>query len=188
MQRPFFDENADDAVIYGSIGALKGHEITHGFDNNGRQYDAQGNRNYWWTPEDKANFAQRANRVVEIYSKVPVVDNYHVNGELTEGENLADLGGLNIAYDAFKKTKQGQSDEQIDGFTPDQRFFLSYARMWRANTSPEETILNIKTNPHSPTDVRVNVPVSNMEAWYKAFNIQPTDSLFRPADLRVRVW
>ena len=117
-----------------------------------------------------------------------VIDTSHANGALTEGENLADLGGLNIAYEAFKKTKQGQGQEKIDGFTPDQRFFLSWAQVWRANTTPEEIASRLKTDPHSPSELRCNMTPSNMEAWYKAFNIKPGSKYYRPENERARVW
>jgi putative endopeptidase len=188
LQYPFFDENADDAVNYGGIGAVIGHEMTHGFDDQGRLYAADGNLSNWWTPEDSTNFTKKADVMVNQYNKMVVIDTLHVNGRLTEGENLADLGGLNIAYEAFKKTKQGQSNEKIDGFTPDQRFFLSWAQVWRANTRPEELAARIKTDPHSPSEVRCNTTPSNMDAWYKAFNVQPTDKMYRPENERARVW
>lgn len=188
LQFPFFDAEADDAVNYGGIGAVIGHEITHGFDDQGRLYDATGNLTNWWTSEDSAHFMEKADVVVDQFNKVIVIDTTHANGSLTEGENLADLGGINIAYEAFKKTKQGQSNEMINGFTPDQRFFLSWAQVWRANTTPEELANRLKTDPHSPSELRCNLPVSNVEAWYKAFNIQPTDKMYRPASQRARVW
>ena len=188
LQFPFFDQDADDAVNYGGIGAVIGHEITHGFDDQGRLYDASGNLNNWWTPADSANFVAKADVMVEQFNKVIVIDTIHANGSLTEGENLADLGGINIAYAAFKKTAQGKGNEKINGFTPDQRFFLSWAQVWRANTTPEELANRLKTDPHSPSELRCNLPVSNMEAWYKAFDIKPTDKMFRPVSERARVW
>jgi len=188
LQYPFFDEKADDAVNYGGIGAVIGHEMTHGFDDQGRLYNAEGNLSNWWTPADSANFTMKANMVVDQFNKIVVIDTSHANGSLTEGENLADLGGLNIAYEAFKKTKEGQSTQKIDGLTPDQRFFLSWAQVWRANTRPEEIASRLKTDPHSPSELRCNVPVSNMEAWYKAFDIKPTDKNYRPESERARVW
>ena len=188
LQYPFFDEKADDAVNYGGIGAVIGHEMTHGFDDEGRLYNADGNLSNWWIPADSANFTTKANIVVEQFNKIVVIDTNHANGSLTEGENLADLGGINIAYEAFKKTTQGKGNEKIDGFTPDQRFFLSWAQVWRANTRPEEIAMRLKTDPHSPSELRCNVPVSNVEAWYKAFNIKTTDKNFRPEADRARVW
>jgi putative endopeptidase len=188
LQYPFFDENADDAVNYGGIGGVIGHEMTHGFDDQGRLYNAEGNLADWWVPADSANFTAKANVVVDQFNKIVVIDTTHANGSLTEGENLADLGGINIAYEAFKKTQEGKNGEKIDGFTPDQRFFLSWAQVWRANTRPEELASRLKTDPHSPSELRCNVPVSNMEAWYKAFDIKATDKMFRPEQDRARVW
>lgn len=188
LQYPFFDMEADDAVNYGGIGGVIGHEMTHGFDDQGRQYAADGNLKDWWTKEDAEKFTQKANVVVNQYNSFTVLDTVHVNGELTLGENLADLGGLAIAYEAFKKTKQGQSDEKIDGFTPDQRFFLSWAQVWRANTRDEEMASRIMTDPHSPNQWRCNGPLSNMTEFYQAFNVQPGDKMYRPENERAKVW
>jgi len=188
LQYPFYDADADDAVNYGGIGAVIGHEMTHGFDDQGRLYDQNGNLHNWWSPEDSAHFTEKANVMVNQFNQMIVIDTNHANGALTEGENLADLGGINIAYEAFKKTKQGQGTEKIDGFTPDQRFFLSWAQVWRANTRPEELASRLKTDPHSPSELRCNMPVSNMEAWYKAFNVLPTDKMYRAPEQRARVW
>ncbi len=188
LQFPFFDANADDAVNYGGIGAVIGHEMTHGFDDQGRLYNAEGNLSNWWSPADSTNFTVKAEIMVEQFNKMIVIDTAHANGRLTEGENLADLGGLNIAYEAFKKTKQGQGNEKIDGLTPDQRFFLSWAQVWRANTRPEELASRLKTDPHSPSELRCNMTPGNMEAWYKAFNIKPTDKAYRAEKDRARVW
>ncbi len=188
LQYPFFDANADDAVNYGGIGAVIGHEMTHGFDDQGRLYNAQGNLSNWWSKEDEANFKARAKQVGSPFRKIIVIDDIHANDSLTEGENLADLGGINIAYEAFKKTKQGKSNDKKDGFTPDQRFFLSWAQVWRMNQRPEALAAQVKTDGHSPSVLRVNVPLSNMAAWYKAFDIKPSDKLFRPENERIRVW
>jgi putative endopeptidase len=188
LQYPFFTESADDAVNYGGIGAVIGHEMTHGFDDQGRQYDADGNLKDWWTSEDSANFMKRANMVVTQFNGYTVLDTVHVNGQLTEGENLADLGGLAIAYEAFKKTKEGQSTEKVDGFTPDQRFFLSWAQVWRANTRPQELAQRIMTDPHSPNELRCNGPLSNMQEFYQAFGIKEGDKMWRPESERAKVW
>ena len=188
LQYPFFDEDADDAVNYGGIGAVIGHEMTHGFDDQGRLYNADGNLSNWWSAVDSANFTNKAKQVVTQFNKIVVIDTSHANGSLTEGENLADLGGINIAYEAFKKTKQGMGNEKINGFTPDQRFFLSWAQVWRSNQRPEALAAQIKSDPHSPEYLRVNVPISNMPAWYNAFDIKPTDKLFRPENERARLW
>ena len=188
LQYPFFDADADDAVNYGGIGAVIGHEMTHGFDDQGRLYNAAGNLSNWWSSGDSANFTNKANMVVSQFNKIVVIDTIHANGRLTEGENLADLGGINIAYEAFKKTKQGQGNEKIDGFTPDQRFFLSWAQVWRTNQRPEALAAQTKSDPHAPALLRVNVPITNMAAWYKAFDIKPTDKLYKPENERARVW
>lgn len=188
LQFPFFDFNADDAVNYGAIGAVIGHEMTHGFDDQGRQYDADGSLNNWWTKEDADKFKSRADMVVNQYNAFTVVDTIHVNGRLTLGENLADLGGLNVAYEAFKKTKQGQSNVKIDGFTPDQRFFLSFAQVWRGSQRPEASASRIKTDPHSPEHFRAKAPLTNIDAWYKAFNIEPGDKMYKKPEDRIKIW
>lgn len=188
LQFPFFAFNADDAINYGGIGAVIGHEITHGFDDSGRQYAADGNLKDWWTEEDAAQFKIKADKVIEQYNRYTVLDTVHVNGKLTLGENLADLGGLAVAYAAFKKTPQGQSNEKIDGFTPDQRFFLSWAQVWRMNVRPETAAQLILTDPHSPGDARTVGPIVNMDAWYEAFDIQPSDQLYVTPENRIKVW
>jgi putative endopeptidase len=189
LKFPFFDFEADDALNYGGIGAVIGHEMTHGFDDQGRQYDADGTLRDWWTKEDADKFKARANKVVEQYNALTVVDTAtHVNGRLTLGENLADLGGLNVAYEAFKKTREGQSNEKIDGFTPDQRFFLSWAQVWRSSQRDEAARQRILTDPHSPEQFRTNAPITNMDAWYKAFNIQPGNKLYKKPEDRIKIW
>ena len=188
LQFPFFAFNADDAINYGAIGAVIGHEMTHGFDDQGRQYDAAGNLKEWWTKEDAAKFKTKADKVVALYDKFTLLDNQHVNGALTLGENLADIGGLNIAYDAFKLTDQAKSDKKIDGFTPDQRFFLGFAQVWRMKTRDESMRVRIKTDPHSPEMFRVNGTVYNMEAFYKAFNIPTTAKMYLAPENRLGVW
>jgi putative endopeptidase len=188
LQFPFFDFGADDAVNYGGIGAVIGHEMTHGFDDEGRQYDADGTLRNWWTKDDADKFKSRADQVVAQYNAFTVLDTLHVNGKLTLGENLADLGGLNVAYAAFKKTKEGRSHKKIDGFTPDQRFFLSWAQVWRSSQRPESAAQRILTDPHSPEQYRANAPITNIDAWYKAFNIQPGDKMYKKPEDRTRVW
>lgn len=189
LQPPFFYANADDAVNYGAIGAVIGHEMTHGFDDQGRQYDAAGNMRDWWTKADADKFQQKADKVVTKYNSFTLLDNQHVNGSLTLGENLADIGGLAIAYDAFKLTKQGKEDNtKIDGFTPDQRFFLSFAQIWRIKNRDERMRLRLKADPHSPEEFRVNGPVYNMEAFYKAFDVKPTAKMYIAPENRLGVW
>ncbi len=188
LQFPCFDEGADDAINYGAIGAVIGHEMTHGFDDKGRLYDADGTLRDWWTSDDNAKFNKRADQVAEQYNALTVLDTLHVNGRLTLGENIADLGGLNVAYQAFKKTKQGQSNEKIDGFTSDQRFFLAFAQLWRSSIRPEAAAQRILTDSHSPDKHRVNAPITNIDAWYAAFDVKPGDKMYKaPAD-RIRVW
>jgi putative endopeptidase len=188
LQFPFFDFGADDAVNYGGIGAVIGHEMTHGFDDSGRQYAANGNLTDWWTKGDADMFKSRADEVVAQYNAFTVLDTVHVNGKLTLGENLADLGGLNMAYEAFTKTKQFQEGKKIDGFTPQQRFFLSWAQVWRSNSTPESLAQLVLTDPHSPGEHRANGPIVNMDAWYQAFNIQPTDKMYKAPEARTRIW
>lgn len=188
LQFPFFDPNADDAVNYGGIGAVIGHEISHGFDDSGSQYDKDGTLRNWWTPEDLTRFKAKAKALQEQYDAYTVLDTIHVNGKLTLGENIGDLGGLNAAYEAFKMTKQGQGNEKIDGFTPDQRFFLSWAQVWKGNILNETAAQLIVTDPHSPGPYRtIGAPV-NMDAWYKAFDIKPGDKLYKKPEDRITIW
>jgi len=188
LQFPFFDFGADDAVNYGGIGAVIGHEMTHGFDDQGAQYAADGNLKNWWTPEDQKDFKAKTQVLVNQYNDFKILDSLHINGELTLGENIADLGGLAIAYQAFKKTKEGQSNEKIDGFTPDQRFFLSWAQIWRGKATPEFTMQQLKTDPHSPSEARANVPLSNFAPFYKAFGVKEGDKMWRTEKDRAVIW
>ncbi len=188
LQFPFFDFGADDAVNYGGIGAVIGHEMTHGFDDNGSQYAANGNLANWWTKDDNDKFKLRTQKVVNQYNSFTVLDTVHVNGRLTLGENLADLGGLNIAYEAFTHTKQYKEGKKIDGFTPTQRFFLSWAQIWRSNTLPETQAQLILTDPHSPGMARANGPLENMDTWYAAFDVKPGDKMYQPEAQRIRIW
>lgn len=188
LQFPFFAPNADDAINYGGIGAVIGHEMSHGFDDSGSKYDKDGNLRNWWTNEDRTKFEAKTKALGEQFDAYTVLDTVHVNGKLTMGENIGDLGGLNVAYTAFKLTKQGQSTEKIDGFTPDQRFFLSWAQVWRGNILPESAAQLIKTDPHSPGPFRtIGAPV-NMDAWYDAFEIKPGDKLYKKPEDRIRMW
>ena len=188
LQFPFFDARADDAINYGGIGAVIGHEISHGFDDSGSQYDKDGSLRNWWTDEDLARFKERSKKLQEQFDAYTVLDTIHVNGKLTLGENIGDLGGLNAAYEAFKMTEQGQSNELIDGFTPDQRFFLSWAQVWRTNVLPETAAQLIVTDSHSPGIYRtIGTPV-NMDAWYKAFDVKPGDKLYKKPEDRIRIW
>jgi len=188
LQFPFFDANADDAVNYGGIGAVIGHEISHGFDDSGSQYDKDGTLRNWWTDEDRSRFKVKATALQKQFDAYTVLDTIHVNGKLTLGENIGDLGGLNAAYEAFKMTKQGQSTEKIDGFTPDQRFFLSWAQVWKGNILNESAAQLIVTDTHSPGPYRtIGAPV-NMDAWYQAFDIKPGDKLYKKPEERIRIW
>jgi putative endopeptidase len=188
LQPPFYFQHGDDALNYGGIGMVIGHEMTHGFDDQGSQYDKDGNLKSWWTKTDRKKFENRAERVVQEYNNYTIQDSIHVNGKLTEGENIADIGGLAIAYSAFKKTKEGQSDTLINGLKPDQRFFLSLAQIWRVKIRPQTMQTLINTDPHSPPKYRVNGPVSNLPAFYKAFNVKPGDKMYRLDSLRVHIW
>ena len=185
---PFFDKDADDAINYGAIGAVIGHEMTHGFDDQGRQYDKDGNLKDWWTKDDADKFKKKAQIMIDQYNGFTVLIDVHVNGSLTQGENLADIGGLAIAYQAFKNTPQGKSDQKIDGFTPDQRFFLSFAQVWRIKNNDETLRMRINVDPHSPEKYRVNGPLSNTPEFYKAFNVKPGEKMYREEKDRVKVW
>jgi len=188
LQPPFYFSSGDDAVNYGAIGAVIGHEITHGFDDQGRQYDADGNLKDWWSAEDALKFKQRAMKIINQYNSYISVDTFHLNGELTEGENIADNGGLAITYAAFKKTEQGKGTEKINGLTPDQRFFLAFAQICKMKIRKERLITLARTNPHSAPKWRLNGSVSNMPAFYEAFNVKTSDSMYRPDSLRVKIW
>jgi putative endopeptidase len=188
LQFPFFDAKADDAVNYGGIGAVIGHEISHGFDDSGSQYDKDGNLKNWWTAEDLAKFKQKAKALQAQFDAYTVLDTIHVNGKLTMGENIGDLGGLNAAYEAYKMTDEWKVGKVVDGFTPDQRFFLAWAQVWRTTILPETAAQLIVTDPHSPGEYRtIGAPV-NMDAWYKAFNIQPGDKLYKKPEDRIKIW
>jgi len=188
LQFPFFDFGADDAVNYGGIAAVIGHEMTHGFDDQGRQFDAVGNLKDWWQKQDADKFKTKADEVVKQYDALTVQDTIHVQGRLTLGENLADLGGLSIAYEAFSKTKQFKEGKKIDGLTPQQRFFLGWAQVWRNNTLPDTEAQLIKTDPHSPGMHRTNAPITNIDAWYEAFDIKPGDKMYKAPEQRTHIW
>jgi len=177
LQPPFFDGNADDASNYGGIGMVIGHELTHGFDDQGRQFDAEGNLKNWWTAEDEKRFNERAAMVDSQYSGYVAIDNLHVNGKLTLGENIADIGGLKIAYLALKKSMEGNPPaEKIDGFTPEQRFFLSFAQIWHGQERPEQIRLRVTTNPHSPNRFRVLGPLADTPEFSSAFGCKESGS------------
>ena len=189
MQPPFFDPNADDAVNYGGMGAVIGHEMTHGFDDQGAQFDPQGNLRNWWSSSDLAKFKTGTGLVASQFDSYTVLDSLHVNGKLTLGENLADLGGLSIAYAALEKAlaEKGRPPD-IDGFTPEQRFFLAWAQIWRQNITPEAQRVRINTDPHSPGQWRANGPLSNMPQFAAAFGCKSGDPMVRPDSLRPVIW
>ncbi len=188
LRFPFFDFGADDAVNYGGIGVVIGHEMTHGFDDQGRQYDGDGTLRDWWTKTDADNFKGRAQKVVNEFNGFTPVDTMHIKGALTLGENLADLGGINVAYEAYKKTKQGQANGKIDGFTGDQRFFLSFAQVWRGAMRPEALAQQLMTDPHSPGKYRTVGTVVNIDAWYTAFDVKPGDKMYKAPEDRIKIW
>ena len=188
LQPPFFDVNADDASNYGAIGVVIGHEMTHGFDDQGRNFDQNGNMKDWWTEEDANRFKELTSILVKQYDSIIVLGDEHANGKFTLGENIADHGGLRVSYTAFKKTQQGRSEEKTDGFTPDQRFFLSYAGVWAGNIRDAEILRRTKTDPHSLGRWRVNAALKNIEPFFKAFNIKEGDPMFLAPAERVTIW
>lgn len=199
MQPPFFDPSADDAMNYGAIGACIGHEITHAFDDEGGQFDAKGNLKNWWTPSDAKRFAARAEVLRKQFDSFVAIDDMHVNGKLTLGENIADLGGLLIAYDAFMRSRKGavrhtgrsvsgKPRTLIDGFTPEQRFFLGWALFEAGHVRKESLRKSLVTDPHSPSEFRVNGSIANVDAFYEVFSIQSGDKLFIPPRKRARIW
>lgn len=188
LQYPFFDMNADDAFNYGAIGVVIGHEMTHGFDDQGRQYDKEGNLSDWWTAEDAKIFVDRAQVMVNHFDSIEVLPGLHGNGRLTLGENIADHGGLQVAYTAFQEATAGQPLDRVDGFTPEQRFFLAYANVWAGNIRDEQIHLLTKSDPHSLGRWRVNGALPHITAWYEAFNIQENDPLYLAPEKRVAIW
>ena len=188
LQAPFFDPAADDAANYGAIGVVIGHEMTHGFDDQGSQFDKDGNLRNWWTPQDKANFKARTQRMIRFFDGIEVLPGLHCNGALTCGENIADHGGLKVAYQAFRNATSSRPLADFGGFTPDQRFFISYGQIWANNIRPEALRNQVKTDPHAPARWRVNGALPQIEAWYKAFGIKKGDKLFVPKNKRVDIW
>jgi putative endopeptidase len=188
LQPPFFSATADDAINYGGIGAVIAHEITHGFDDRGRQYDAVGNLRDWWTPSSAAKYKERADKIVKQYSEYEPLPGQHINGELTQGENIADDGGVKIAFAALKKALANKPQEKIDGFTPEQRFFFGWAQVWRANIRDEALKMRLITDPHSPTRFRCNGPLSNTPEFQKAFDLPDNCPMVRPPDKRFTIW
>ncbi len=188
LQPPFFNKDADDAVNYGAIGMVIGHEMTHGFDDQGRKYDKNGNMKNWWTAADARRFKAKTEKLAKLYDHYTLLDSLHINGQMTMGENIADLGGLNISYDAYQMALNGKKPPVIDGFTGTQRFFIAYAQVWRQNIRPQELAKRLKTDVHSPGEARVNIPPFNMDVFIKAFDIKPGDKLYIPPKDRAYIW
>ena len=188
LQYPFFDMNADDAFNYGAIGVVIGHEMTHGFDDQGRQFDKDGNLKDWWTAEDAERFNTRAQVMVDFFNKIEVLPGLNANGQLTLGENIADHGGLQIAYQAFKNATKDAPLAEVDGFTPEQRFFLAYSGVWAGNIRDEQIRVYTKSDPHSLGRWRVNGALPHINAWYEAFGITENDSLYLAPEKRVSIW
>ncbi|HBO28485.1 MAG TPA: M13 family peptidase, partial [Leeuwenhoekiella sp.] len=189
LQPPFYNYQADEAVNYGGIGAVIGHEISHAFDDSGARFDGDGNLKNWWSDADLEAFTARSGALAEQYSNIEVADSLYINGKFTLGENIGDLGGLLAAYTGLQKfyEKNGRP-ENIDGFTPEQRFFISWATIWRTKMRDDALRTRIKTDPHSPGMYRAYVPLQNIDAFYEAFNIKEGDPMFVPEEDRVRIW
>lgn len=188
LQYPFFDMEADDAFNYGAIGVVIGHEMTHGFDDQGRQYDKDGNLKDWWTEEDAKRFDERAQVMVDFFDAIEVAPGVHANGKFTLGENLADHGGLQISYQAFKHATKDAPLADQDGLTADQRFFIAYSTVWAGNIRPEEILVRTKSDPHSLGRLRVNGALPHIQAWYDAYNVVEGDPMFIPVADRVHIW
>jgi putative endopeptidase len=188
LQAPFFDPNADPAINYGGIGAVIGHEITHGFDDQGRKTDGDGALRDWWTAEDAAKFEERAAVLGAQYSALTPIEGATVNGDLTMGENIADLGGLLLALDAYHMSLNGQPAPVINGFTGDQRVFLGWAQVWRTKIRDEALRQQVTVDPHSPGQIRAAQSLRNIDAWYEAFGVQPGDEAYIAPEARARIW
>jgi predicted metalloendopeptidase len=188
LQPPFFNVAADDAVNYGAIGAVIGHEITHGFDDQGRRYDGEGRLRDWWTEADEQEFRTRAQVMIDQYSAYEPVEGMNINGELSLGENIADLGGLRISYRAWRMSMHGMADTPIEGFDGSQRFFLGYGQIWRTLYREEALRRQLVTGPHSPGQFRATGTLSNLPEFYAAFGVEPGDGMYRPEEVRVRIW
>ena len=188
LQAPFFDAEADDAANYGAIGAVIGHEMSHGFDDQGRQYDANGNLHDWWTADDAKGFEKRAKLYSDFFDGIEVLPGLHANGKFTLGENLADHGGLQVAFNAFKHATAKKPLKTIDGLTPDQRFFIAYAGVWGQNITDQEIRNRVKRDPHSLGEWRVNGALPHIDAWYKAFNVKKGDKMYLPENQRLELW
>lgn len=188
LQAPYFNPDADPAENYGAIGVVIGHEMTHGFDDQGSQFDKDGNLSNWWTENDRKRFNELTDGLAEQFNRIIVLGDTHANGRFTLGENIADQGGLRVAYTAYHNSLGDSKGEVIDGFTPDQRFYLSYANVWAGNIRDEEILLRTKTDPHSLGRWRVNGSLRNIEPFFNAFNIKEGDKMYMPVDQRVIIW
>jgi predicted metalloendopeptidase len=188
LQPPFFDFKADDAVNYGAIGAVIGHEIGHGFDDQGRHYDGDGKLRDWWTKADDTEFQKRAKMLVAEFDALEPLPGLHVKGELTLGENIGDLGGLSIAYKAYKTSLGGKPSQTIDGFTGEQRVFMGLAQVWREKDRDEFLRFVVTSNEHAPSQYRGSIPMTNVDAFYEAFDVKPGDKMYRKPEDRVRIW
>jgi putative endopeptidase len=188
LQPPFFDMSADDAVNYGGIGAVIGHEIGHGFDDQGSKYNSEGALKSWWTKQDRQAFEARTMALIEQYNQFEPLKGYKVNGALTIGENIGDLGGATIAYKAYRLALNGKEPPTMDGFTGDQRFFIGFAQIWRSLIRNEAAVERLKTDPHSPNEFRTRGPLRNVPEFYNAFSVNPGDGMFLAPDQRVKLW
>ena len=188
LQPPFFDPNADPAINYGAIGGVIGHEMTHGFDDEGRKFDDTGRLRDWWTAEDAARFNERAARLQAQYDTYSPLPGAHVNGKLTEGENIADSGGINLGLDAYHAFLAGRPAPTVGGYTGDQRVFLGWAQVWRGKTRDDALRQRLVVDPHSPEMFRVNGVVRNVDAWYSAFSVKPGQALYLAPDQRAHIW
>jgi putative endopeptidase len=188
LQAPFFDLNADPAVNYGGIGAVIGHEMGHGFDDQGSKSDFAGIQRNWWTDADRTGFEAKTKALGAQYDAFCPIENTCVNGALTMGENIGDLGGISMAYTAYQLSLGGKPAPVVDGLTGDQRFFLSWGQIWKGKYRDEALVNLIKTNPHSPSEFRANGPLRNFDPWYKAFDVKPGDAMYVAPEQRVRIW
>ncbi|MBQ3857640.1 MAG: M13 family metallopeptidase, partial [Prevotella sp.] len=188
LQAPFFDADAEDAANYGGIGSVIGHEMSHGFDDQGCQYDKDGNLANWWTEEDKKNYDGRTQVLVDWFSAQEALPGLKVDGKKTLGENIGDNGGINVAYRAYMNTLKNTPAQDIDGFTPAQRFFLSYGRVWASNIAPQFVAYIVNSDVHSPNEQRVNAALPMIDAWYDAFGIKAGDKLYVPKEKRAHIW
>ena len=188
LQPPFFDPAADDAANYGTMGSIIGHELTHGFDDQGSQFDADGNMNMWWTKEDFQNFKDRTELIVKQFDAYVAIDTLHVQGSMTQGENIADLGGLTMSYYAYKKSLGGKPSPVIGGYTGEQRFFIAWAQGWKSKVRDAELKRLLTMDYHSPAYFRAFAPLTNMKEFYEAFGVQPEDRMYVPDNKRVEIW